>query len=147
MNPIEKLQQEHRDIERELFELETIIQEQEVNYPNLIHVFKKLSELWEIHEKKEERIFPIFRKEKIIMPVKTMLLDHGRLRSHREKIILALNSGDNQKVRECLDKDLKFIIIELQKHIDLEDEILYRIVLSEFTSEELTELWARAFEE
>lgn len=147
MNPVEKLQQEHRDIERELLELEEIMQEKEINYSNLIHVFKTLSFLWEHHEKKEERIFPIFKKEHIVIPVKTMLLDHGRLKPHREKIILAINSGNNEKVKDCLEKDLKIIIIELQKHINLEDEILYRIVLDEFTPEELAELWEKTFEE
>jgi|SRR3989344_5387889 len=50
MNPIEKIKQEHEDIERELLELETISQEAIINYPNLLHVFNKLHDAWNQHE-------------------------------------------------------------------------------------------------
>ena len=59
MNPLEQLKKEHEDIERELIELETIIEEEIINYPNLLHVFKNLCEIWDIHEEKEEKIFPV----------------------------------------------------------------------------------------
>ena len=52
MNPIEKLELEHEQIEREILELETIIQEQEINYPNLVHVLKNLFKVWKEHEEK-----------------------------------------------------------------------------------------------
>ena len=68
MNSIEKLKQEHEDIERELFELEQIMGDETINYSNLIHVIKKLCEIWDEHEQKEERIFPILEHEKIKIP-------------------------------------------------------------------------------
>lgn len=147
MNPLEKLQQEHRDIERELLELETIMQESEINYPNLVHVLNKLFKVWKEHELKEEKIFPIFKKEKIIIPVKTMLFEHGVLKKHRDALVSAINSGNDIELKNCLKKSGVFIIGELRKHINSEDEILYTTAMNEFTKEEIKELWNLAFKE
>lgn len=45
MNPINELRQEHIEIERELFELESIMEDEVINYSNLVHTFRKLCEL------------------------------------------------------------------------------------------------------
>ncbi len=58
-NPIEMLKQEHEDIERELLEIEAIAEDENINYPNLVHVTGKLCKIWDEHEEKEEKIFPI----------------------------------------------------------------------------------------
>ena len=140
MNAIELLKKEHDDIERELLELETIMSEEQLNYPNLIHVLKTLFKLWEEHEIKEEKIFPILKQEKIIIPVKTMLWEHSQLRPHRTSIITALNSGNDSNIKTALDKSGKIIIERLRAHIKSEDEILYTIALSELTPEEINEM-------
>jgi len=140
MNCIEKLKQEHEKIERELLELETIIGEDEINYSNLLHVIKKLYELWNSHEIKEEKVFSILEKERIKMPVKTMLFEHKQLKPHKIALEKAINSGNNQDVKDVLNSHAKTIITQLRNHINSEDEILYTIALSEFTKQEIKEL-------
>ncbi len=144
MNPIDELKKEHEDIERELLELETIMQEKEVNYSNLVHTFRKLHNLWNHHEEKEEKIFPILEKEKIKVPVAKMQFEHKLLRPHKEKIWKAINSGKENEMKNCLNENAVIIIDLLRKHIKDEDEVLYTITLQEFTPEELKELWEKA---
>ena len=141
MNPIEILEQEHRDIERELLELEAIRESEIVNIPNLCHVCKKLHNLWDSHEEKEEKIFPILKKERILIPVKEMLFEHRFLHPHKEAVDKAINSGSEAEIKNALYTHVPIIIRKLREHINKEDEVLYTIALSEFTSEELAELW------
>ena len=140
MDFITELKQEHAQIERELLELETIAESPEINYPNLVHTYKKLHDLWNKHETKEERIFPILKHEKIVMPVKKMLFEHRELAPHKKALIDAVNSGNNARIKETLDKSLKIIIEKLKKHINLEDEILFRITLENFTQEDIRKI-------
>ncbi len=141
MDLIEALKQEHRNIERELIELESIIEDEIINYPNLIHVFKNLCLVWDEHEQKEEKIFLIMEKEKIKIPVYTMLCEHRDLRGHKNAIKDAIESRNEFKLKKALNEHGKIIIIKLRKHINDEDEVLYTITLQEFTPEELEELW------
>lgn len=140
MNSIEKLKQEHEEIERDLIELETIMQDEIINYPNLLHTINNLIECWDKHEEKEERIFPILKHEQIIIPVKEMLFDHKKLGIHKEAIKKAINSGNELEVKNALNSHGKIIIEKLRKHINDEDEILYRLTFEIFTPKELDEL-------
>lgn len=140
MNSIEKLKQEHVEIERELFELESIMQEEIINYPNLIHVFKKLCKIWNEHEEKEEKIFSILKHERIIFPVEKMLFEHKELNPYRKAIEKAIESRSEFEIKKVLNNQGKIIIEKLRKHIKDEDEILYRITPEIFTPEELKEL-------
>lgn len=137
MNSIEKLKQEHENIERELAELESIMQDEIINYPNLVHVLKNLCNIWDEHEQKEERVFPILKHERIIVPVKTMLSEHRLLRPHKEALKSAINSGSELEVKNALNMHGKIIIEKLRKHINDEDEVLYRITFEVFTPKEL----------
>jgi len=140
MNPINELKEEHRQIERELFELDCIIGDEIINYPNLVHTFMKLCKLWDRHENEEEQIFTIMEKEQIKVPVYTMICEHKDIRRHAHNIKDAINSGKDSYVKKSLNKDLKVIIAKLREHIDKEDEVLYTIALSEFTEDELIEM-------
>jgi hemerythrin-like domain-containing protein len=140
MNPIEELKKEHEQIELELFELENVMEDGEINYSNLVHTFKKLCALWDSHEKKEESIFNIFEKERIKMPVYTMTCEHKDIARHIKNLKEAINSGNDAVIKECLDRDLKIIINKIREHKDQEDEILYTIALSEFNKQELSEM-------
>jgi hemerythrin-like domain-containing protein len=140
MNPIDILKKEHKQIEMELVQFEAVMEEPIVNYANLIHTFKNFCPLWNNHEKKEEGIFLVMKKEKIKIPVYTMTCEHRDLRKHIAKIVEAINSGSEIKVKECLDNDLKDLIRKIRKHKDDEDEILYTLALEEFTKEELEEM-------
>jgi hemerythrin-like domain-containing protein len=135
---LRKVEEEHENIERELVELETIIQDskEEINYANLIHVLKKLYLIWDSHEIREEGAFKIFEKEQIKVPVETMLFDHQSLKIHKEKIKKALESGSEFKTKEALYKDLKKIIELIRKHLQDEDNFLYSLDLESVFSEE-----------
>jgi hypothetical protein len=138
INPIEQLKEEHKDIERELVELETL--EEEINIPNLVHTFKKLHKLWDDHENKEEKIFSVLKREEIIVPVKKMQLEHKKLRRHKDAIYKAVNSGSEAEIRKVLNNDIPIILKELRKHIADEDEVLYRTTLELLTPKDIKEL-------
>lgn len=142
MQIIEKLQQQHEDIEREILELETIIQDsvKELNLPNFLHTLNSLYKIWDRHEKMEEKVFAIFEREKIKAPVETMLMDHIALKPHKEKIENALKSSENSALIKTLHTDLEIILAKLRAHIKLEDEIFYTIFPEEFTDEEIKQL-------
>jgi hemerythrin-like domain-containing protein len=141
MNPIEILKEEHRDIERELIELETIAEADEINYPNLVHVSKKLCQIWDLHEEKEEIFFPALEEKKIVIPVTKMLCEHKNLREHKEAIQNAIKTASEIEMKHALENHGKIIIEKLREHIDDEDEVLYAIVLDEIDVKELEKVW------
>ncbi len=141
MNPIDLLKEEHEDIERELIELETMKEDSEINLPNLAHTFKKLHVLWDGHEKREEKLFKVLKKDEIIVPVKKMMLEHQKLAKHKDAIYDAIDSGSEAKMKKVFDENVPVILTELRAHIADEDEVLYRITSQLFTTEEIKELW------
>jgi DUF438 domain-containing protein len=142
MEIINILSEEHEQIEQEIEEFEEVIQELElegiINFPNLIHSLKALKELWDKHEVKEDRVFSIFKQERIVIPVKTILFEHGELRKHLENIRHALETEDNQKL--IIKQDGRAIITLIRDHILKEEEILLTISQEELTIEEIEEL-------
>jgi DUF438 domain-containing protein len=129
MHIISLLKKEHEEIERELIELENLIQELEetgeYNISNIYHTCKKLVRIWDLHEKEEENIFPLLKnKQGIIIPIQTMFFQHRKLKKYKENIFNAITTGN--KIKTALMKNL---IDELRKHIKFEDEILYTAVL------------------
>jgi len=146
MNPISELRKEHIAIERELFELESIMEDELINYSNLVHTFRKLCDLWDPHEREEEKIFLIMEKEQVKMPVTVMTCEHEDIRAHVVALKAAINSGNDYKIKECLAKDLRVVVDKVRDHMTQEDEILYTLALNEFTEDELIEM-ARAIEE
>lgn len=142
MNPIDILKGEHEKIKRELLELETITESEVVNYSNLIHVLRSLCDMWDKHERKEEKFFPILEKENIKIPVDIMMCSHKDLKPHRKAIVDAINSGSEYETKKALDFNGKILIEKLNKHIDDEDEVLYTLTLKYFTKDELKEMWS-----
>jgi len=140
MNPINVLKREHEDIERELFELESIMEDEIINYSNLIHTFEKLCRLWDSHEREEEEIFAVMEKEQIRVPVYTMTCEHRDIRGHITRFKAAINSGSDFKIKDSLGKDIRVLVDKIREHMNQEDEILYTIALSEFSDEELKEM-------
>jgi iron-sulfur cluster repair protein YtfE (RIC family) len=138
MKFLQKIKQEHKEIERELIEIDTIVEDSEeaINYPNLIHVFKKLCFVWDEHEKREEGAFKIFEKEQIKLPIKMMISEHKELKIHKEKINNAINSGSEFNIKKSLYEDLKEIANKIRDHIAKEEEILYSLPLENIFSEE-----------
>lgn len=142
MNAIEVLKKEHEEIERELLELEEIMSADFINYPNLAHVWRKLIDMWNAHEDKEEKVFSVLNHAKIVIPVETMKFQHKSMRIHKDAIDRALRSRSEYEMKKALHADGTVIIAKLRKHIKFEDEILYTITLSEFSGEELKELYS-----
>lgn len=142
MKAVQELLEEHDKIEIELNELEEVInelrEEGEINFPNLLHTLKTLHALWDKHEAKEEKIFPIFRKERIRIPVKTMIFEHGLLKVHNDKIKEAL--GSNHHLKETLKKHGEEILHLIRDHIKREENILMTITDNELTNEEIVEI-------
>ncbi len=124
MTSIEIIQKEHEKIERELVEIETIIDEEIINYPNLIHVFKNLFNYWDAHEEKEELLFKSLGKE---ISVEKMLSQHRELRGHKKVIQDAINSGDEIEIIATLDTDARFFIDKIRKHIAQEEELFVNL--------------------
>lgn len=141
MNPIKELKKEHEIIERELKEMETISENRRVNYPNLIHVFKKLIKIWNEHEEKEDKLFPILEKEEIKVPVEKMLFDHKELGKYKGKIVKSINSGNESRVKEALRNEGEEIITKLREHIKDEEKVLYSLTLKNFQIKELEKAW------
>lgn len=140
MNPIEKIIDEHDVIERELIELEAVMGDENMNFPNLLHTLKSLTKIWNNHEEKEEKLFGILAKEEVKMPVFKMRFGHKRLKGHREAILHAISSGSEELVKEAVRTDGEFIIRELKQHIDDEEGILRMIPLTMFSEEEVARM-------
>lgn len=137
MNPIDKLKEEHDLIERELLEFDEIINSDVINYPNLLHVFKKFCGMWDTHEEKEEAVFRIMRNEGLVVPVYKMRCDHKDLRMHLENLKKAFLSGSDAKIKMSLKKDLKSLVEKVRKHKNYEDEILYTIFAGQISKKNL----------
>lgn len=131
MDFIEDLKQEHEIIERELLELETVSSFKEINLNNLVHVLSQLFPLWDSHEEKEEKFFLVLKSQKFVIPVKKMLFEHKELRVYKDSIKNAINSGNNSSIRYVMEKQMPVMIKKLRSHIREEDEILYRIPITE----------------
>lgn len=126
---LEKIKQEHEQIERELLELEEIINQDEINFSNLSHVWVKLLKIWEEHEEKEETIFPELTKHGFRIQITTLHFEHVALRSHKNNIIKAFKSGNNEEIKKVLHTDMNIIIAQLRNHIEKEEMILYSVFL------------------
>jgi hemerythrin-like domain-containing protein len=140
MNPINELKKEHKQIERELFELDCIMKDEIINYSNLVHTFRKLCIIWDHHESEEMKIFSVMEKEQIKIPVHVMTCEHRDIAGHIRGIKSAINSGKDSDVKKSFDKDLRVVVDKIRDHMNKEDEVLYTIALSEFTEEELAEM-------
>ena len=127
MNKIEEIKREHETIELDLRELEVIIFSEELNYANLIHVCRHLTEFWDAHEAKEKEVFAELARFDEKIPIKTIDFEHGELRVHWEAIKEAINSGSEFKVKEVLDSHGKALIERLRKHIEFEDNLIYTL--------------------
>ena len=142
MRAIQELLEEHDEIEQTLSDLEEVINalkyDGNVNFPNLLHTIKTLHGAWDRHESKEEKIFPIFRKERIRIPVKTMIFEHGLLRTHNDKIKEAI--GSNHNLKEVLEKHGHDLIHIIRGHMKREDDILMTITDNELTNEEIVQI-------
>ncbi len=153
MNPIVVLREEHEAIERELSELDFIMEgvgegasfaqvasvyagrRGGINYSNLVHTFWKICRFWDNHEKMEEEIFEVIREEGYAFPIENIFLDHESLRKRVREINSAVNSGSDLEVRRVLGKEMREFVDILRKHTAEEEEILIGIFPETFSEE------------
>lgn len=124
---VSELVKEHEAIERELIELDTIIHSSIINYPNLIHVLKRLKALWDPHEEKEELFFNALFKKGFTIPMKKITFEHGKLRRDLEMLLKVLHSGNEDEIHTVLFKYGKDMTENIRKHMADEDWILYAL--------------------
>ena len=140
MNPIDFLKKEHDIIERELVELETIIDEEEVNYSNLIHVFNRLHNLWNAHEEKETNFFILLGKI-TGNSYEQIKFEHQELRGYKKIIHDTIKSGNESEIKTVFDTDLIMMIDKLRAHLKTENEIIDNVHFEKFSQQEIKELW------
>lgn len=121
------LLKEHKQIERELIELDTIMRSFPINYPNLLHVLKKLKNIWDPHEERESIYFESLYKKGFTIPIKKITFEHGKLRRDMETILQAFQSGNEEEMRTVLFKYGKDLINNIRQHIADEDWIFYAL--------------------
>jgi len=123
MTSINDIIKEHNEINIELNELDTIIEEDEINYSNLVHIFNKVEKLWNIHEEKEDEFFNKLKEKGVNLDVNKLLFQHEELRGFRKVIKNAIKSGSEFEIKVAMDTDLKMLIDKLRKHMKEEEKI------------------------
>ena len=127
MTTAQELKHEHEQIERELIELDTIIHSSYINYPNLLHVLKKLKEIWNSHEDREEAFFFDLERKGFTIPVKKITFEHGKLKRDMDTLIKAFQSGNEEEMHGVLSKYGSDLLKNIRKHMNDEDWILYAL--------------------
>jgi hypothetical protein len=122
-----ELKLEHEQIERELIELETIVNSSYINYPNLHHVLRKIKEIWDKHEEKEEIFFTGLYKKGFTIPVKKATFEHGHLKKAMDSLIKGFQSGSEDDMRNLLVNQGKKLLNEMRQHMSDEDWIFYAL--------------------
>jgi hemerythrin-like domain-containing protein len=121
---IESLKKDHAEFSIDIKEIELIMDDEEINYSNLVHIFRKIFTLWDKHEKEEENLFKEFEKINIKIPIKKILFAHKELLIYKNKITKAINSGSDSEIKQCLKNEGKALIDLLKSHIDEEDNAI-----------------------
>ncbi|MGC9309655.1 MAG: hemerythrin domain-containing protein, partial [Candidatus Nanoarchaeia archaeon] len=91
-------------------------------------VLNNICTIWEKHELREEKAFPELEKQGYVIPVDIIFCEHEDINSKISVIKNAINSGNHSNVLTSLEKQAKELLDILEEHVELEDEVLYRIV-------------------
>jgi len=140
MKTLDEIKKEHGKIEQYMKEIEVIMSAEPINYPNLIHTFNELTEFWDKHEEKEEKLFELLNEEGFNIPIEKIKFEHGELRKHQNAIKDGMSSGSEFKLKESLENNGKEMIKKIRTHINFEDEFIYTIPISQFKESTITKL-------
>lgn len=135
MTSLGNLRKEHNVLEVELKELEALLpfdaeedgEEQEINYPNLVHTIKQLVNFWNSHEDKEEKFFKEISPKYPKLKCDRLLFQHKELAGHKKIIMNAINSGNEFEIKVALDTDGRIILDKIRKHMKEENELFDKI--------------------
>lgn len=124
---IDELKLEHIEIETDLKELETAAYSMNINYPSLVHTIRRMDDFWDKHEGKEEQFFSTLSKKGFPIPSKKIFFEHSKFKKHRQNIVDAINSGNENEVKKVLQSDGIFLVQEMREHMKQEDWIFYAL--------------------
>lgn len=127
MDSLESIKKEHEQIEVELKELEAVIEDDELNYSNLIHQLKKINSLWNSHESKEEKFINMHKDKYPELTFDKLILEHKEISGHNKVISNAINSGSEFEIKVSLDTDGKILMNKLRNHIKDEEKLFEKI--------------------
>lgn len=132
---LKSLRKEHEAIERELLELETLLEDfdegEEFNHTNCAHVLKKLFSVWDSHETKERMFFDNLNRKsesRSEIPINTLHFNNPELSGHKKVLTYAINSGDISKLKTSLDTDGRMLMEKLRRDIKKDSELYDKIL-------------------
>lgn len=111
------IKEEHEGFEREIIELEAIMEEPVINYPNLVHVLKKITDALRTHLDKEERVFAVLETKGMNTPLQSLRADRVLFARSVNAVFRAISSGSDFKVREALNHHGIDFISRLRGHM------------------------------
>lgn len=132
MTDIDKLKEEHVEISAVLDEIERNINEENSSASFYTPLLEKLKEVWDKHERKEEKMFFMGKENPKVFPTETMLLDqHKQLRGHWKVLKDTLaNKDDILNIIVALDTDGRMLIQKFRKHFQMEEEFFDKLIIT-----------------
>jgi len=126
---INYIKEDHKKIRYFLYTINSLIENNDkIMFGKIVILFNNLDKFWTEHEKREEKLFDLFRKNGTPFPTETMLLDqHREIRGHWKVLQLSLKTKDDEKLRVAFDTDGKMLIGKLLRHLDIEDGFFNKV--------------------
>ena len=123
---IKELKKDHIQIRKVLTKILGVIDAEKLNINELKVCCSHLEVLWNFHEAKEEHIFNYVKKENL--PEKKSVIDkHRELRGHWKVLNMALNTGDDSKIKVAIDTDGRMLFKRLIKHMRDEEDYFTKL--------------------
>ena len=110
--------------------IEEAINEDKINYLNVVRKFEDFKNIWDKHEKREEHLLYFFQQLGRPFPVESMFLEqHRELRGHWKVLENAMKLNDVKKLDVVLDTDGRMLINKIRGHINKEDRFFEMFVV------------------
>ena len=135
MDIFDILKREYAVISRYISELEEMTYSVSVNTRDFSFLFRNLCRFWDQHEDKEEKLLRALSEAGFKIPLEKIEFEHGELRRHRDTVILAIESGDEDRIRRVLKKDCGEIIDMLRAHTIAAETLLADISPNDLSRE------------
>ncbi len=117
------LKEEHIKMKEMFLEIERFINGgSSVDYRKFGHHFKRLDEIWENHEKREDALIKEYAKKNNLIPEKSLSEKHRQLRGYWNSIRRALDAKDCEKLAMVLDTDGRMLLERFAFCIDSEEK-------------------------
>ena len=140
MNPLEILLREHELVRKEVLELEEMTYSPSVNTRDFSELFRRLSRFWDMHEEKEENLIKVLSFEGYRVDFEKVYFEHGILSGHRKAILEAIDSGDEEIIKQVIKTTCGELIDVLRAHMMAEDMLFASISWEELDKETLQKI-------